>query len=208
MSDKQAGPASSVITFCCVLAAGLLVDLWTKWWAFANYYPYYQATGITDDAHQPVWWIDQVLGIQTSTNGGALFGMLQGFQWLFIGLSGVAFVAILVWLFAFHGWRDRLLVFCLAMISGGILGNLYDRLGLWHQAETPSEAYYGVRDWIHFRLANVPMFDPWPNFNIADSLLVVGVCLMLVQSFLAPVHDPATADQDQPASDANDATRD
>lgn len=186
MSNKPATWLGSLVMFCLILAIGLASDLWSKDWVFRQYYPYFQQEGPPEiQAFAPHWWIDGVLGIQTSTNGGALFGMMQGFQAVFIGLSLFAFVCILAWLFALQAYRDRLLVFCLAMISGGILGNLYDRLGWWHQAATPPDAFYEVRDWIHFRLAGIPMFDPWPNFNIADSLLVVGVGLMLVQSFLA-----------------------
>ena len=63
-----------------------------------------------------------------------------------------------------------------------VIGNLYDRLGLWWQPGYPEQWQSGVRDWILFRLNGVPMFDPWPNFNIADSLLVAGACMLLYQS--------------------------
>lgn len=172
----------AAIVFLSLAASGVAVDLWTKSYMFANYWPYSQPPDAWPNAHTPHWWIDGIFGIQTSTNGGALFGMMQGYQSVFVSLSVLALVGLLTWLFAFGAWRDRLLLCCLGLITGGILGNLYDRLGLWHDATTPVDFHYHVRDWIHFRLAGVPYFDPWPNFNIADSLLVVGVVLMLIHN--------------------------
>lgn len=173
----------AVAIFLLLGAGGLVADLWTKSYMFERYWPYHQDPNQWPISHEPLWWIDGVLGIQTSTNGGALFGMMQGYQIVFVTLSGLALVGLLIWLFGFGAWRDRLLLVCLGLMTGGILGNLYDRLGFWHESITPADFHYHVRDWIHFRLAGVPYFDPWPNFNIADSLLVVGVLLMLVHNF-------------------------
>ena len=66
------------------------------------------------------------------------------------------------------------------MITGGIIGNLYDRLGLWWQDTYPAEWQSGVRDWILWQASDE---WKWPNFNIADSLLVVGACMLLYHSF-------------------------
>ena len=56
--------------------------------------------------------------------------MGQGFWLLFAALSIAAAVGILVWLFAAGAARDWLLTVALAIVTIGILGNLYDRLGL------------------------------------------------------------------------------
>jgi signal peptidase II len=84
---------------------------------------------------------------------------------------------------------DRWLLLALALITGGIIGNLYDRLGLpglqWHAPlERRGEAVLAVRDWIHFKLDGV---IDWPIFNLADSWLVIGAGLMLLISLRAPV---------------------
>lgn len=173
----------AVVVFLLLAGSGLAADLGTKSYIFANYWPYHQHPNDWPITHEPSWLIDGVFGIQTSTNGGALFGMMQGFQVVFVTLSLLALFGLLLWLFGFGAWRDRMLLSCLGLITGGILGNLYDRLGLWHDARTPADFHNHVRDWIHFRLEGIPYFDPWPNFNIADSLLVVGVLLMLVHNF-------------------------
>jgi signal peptidase II len=95
---------------------------------------------------------------------------------------------------------DAWLTVTLALITGGILGNLYDRLGLWHAADTPLEVRYGVRDWILFKCRYIPLriFNPWPNFNIADCLLVVGACSLALYSLWNPA-EPATAASPPPA---------
>ncbi len=83
----------------------------------------------------------------------------------------------------------------------GIFGNLYDRLGLpglvW-QSPSPKagQAVHAVRDWIHFELHRIH-FD-WPVFNLADSLLVLGACMLFFhvawRERRLQISDPARAD--------------
>jgi signal peptidase II len=71
----------------------------------------------------------------------------------------------------------------MGLVAGGILGNLYDRLGM-HGLEPPNAG--GVRDWILFRYKQYT----WPNFNIADSLLVVGAIMLGYHAmFISPKHE-------------------
>jgi signal peptidase II len=129
------------------------------------------------------WWIiDKHFGIQTSMNPGALFGMGAGWWWLFALLSVAALVGILSWLFIFKAAHDRWITVALGFVSGGILGNLYDRLGL--PAGIPPHYQHCVRDWILFEWpeSGLHIFNPWPNFNIADSLLVTGAIMLAVHA--------------------------
>ena len=187
---NQKGFLPTLVIFWAVLLIGLFADLGSKSWVFENYW---QNGSVEAYRSQPVWLVGNFLGIQTSTNGGASFGMLQGYQTYFSILGVLSFLAILVWLFALGGWQDRLLTICLGAISGGILGNMYDRMGLWHTENTPEKHLYHVRDFIHFRLEGIPIFDPWPNFNIADSLLVCGVAVLVVKTLFTK--EPAKEDQ-------------
>lgn len=152
---------------------------------FGHYFDPLRADFKTPDyaPQTPSWLIEGVLGIQTSTNAGALFGMGSGYSWLFASFSVVALIGILVWMFWFGGLRDRWLTFSLGMICGGILGNLYDRVGLGYLPSYPPEIRTNVRDWILFRLEGVPFFNPWPNFNIADVCLVCGAIMLFIHAF-------------------------
>lgn len=163
--------------FAAIAGGGLAADLWTKSYMFAR-------LGMPD--HGRVWWVwPGVFGFQTSLNEGALFGIGQGWQAIFVVLALAALAAVLGWLFLFGGARDLWLCVALSGITAGVLGNLYDRLGLhglvwpqWHPSSgTP---VYAVRDFI------LVMIGPyhWPNFNIADSLLVGGAGLLIVHSLI------------------------
>jgi signal peptidase II len=87
----------------------------------------------------------------------------------------VAAIGILVWLFWLGAAHDWLLTVALGSVMGGIGGNLFDRLGLWQNPENPGQWRTEVRDWILFRYEQYT----WPNFNIADSLLVCGAILLV-----------------------------
>jgi signal peptidase II len=65
------------------------------------------------------------------------------------------------------------------MVSGGALGNCYDRLGL-HGEHFPGdhEPALAVRDFLRFRFGT---YD-YPIFNIADSFLVAGAIMLMIQS--------------------------
>ncbi len=112
--------------------------------------------------------------------------MGAGRWWIFASLSIVALAGILIWLFVYRAAQDRWINVALGCVTGGILGNLYDRLGLWTTAGLKPEFQHGVRDWILFWWPELKLqiFDPWPNFNIADSLLVTGAIMLVVHAIV------------------------
>lgn len=125
-----------------------------------------------------------MLTLETNLNEGALFGMGQGLGLAFAGVSVLAIAGILAMMSRRTTRDDPLLVTSLGLIVGGILGNLYDRLGLpglaWHApAERVGQPVRAVRDWIHFTLPGV---IDWPIFNLADTWLVIGAGLILLMS--------------------------
>jgi signal peptidase II len=177
-------PFSRYVVFSAIAVIGCALDLVTKAWVFSS--PVLRSGQI-------LWLWDGHVGIQLSRNWGALFGIGQGKTWLFASLSVFALIAIPIWLFAFRAARDGWLTFTLGCVTAGILGNLYDRLGLSGQqwaapGHTSPDAVHAVRDWILWQ-ANDRW--RWPNFNIADSLLVLGACLMFLQfRRVTAAHDP------------------
>lgn len=166
----RAVPTNRYFIFLLIGGLGCLADLATKSWVFS-------ALGAPGGPTQWLW--EGYCGFQTSLNEGALFGMGQGKVWLFASLSIAAAVSIVYWLFINGAARDLLLTIALGCVMGGILGNLYDRLGLWSLPGRPGQRIYAVRDWILFQYHDWV----WPNFNLADSLLVCGAALLVWHTY-------------------------
>jgi signal peptidase II len=172
--QPDAVPASRYALFALVAATGCYADLATKRLVF-------QWRGMPGE--QPIWWFLQgLVGIETSLNTGALFGLGNNRVLWFAALSAVALVGILVWFVVGRVGRDWGLTLVLGCITGGILGNLYDRLGLWSVGPDGRAQIFAVRDWIRLSYGDYV----WPNFNIADSLLVCSAAYLLWHSFRSP----------------------
>ena len=174
---KQAVPLSRYLVFF-VLAIGICAaDLAAKTWMFGH-------LPLGDAA----WWLwDDVFGFQTNLNEGALFGIGQGLWPLFAALSVSAAVGILIWLFLVGAAKDWLLTVALALVMAGILGNLYDRVGLpglaWPNGfgHPPGTPVHAVRDFVLVMIGRWP----WPTFNLADSSLVCGAVLLVCHALFA-----------------------
>ena len=65
----------------------------------------------------------------------------------------------------------NLTTIALGLILGGAIGNLYDRIALHH-----------VIDFLEVRIVHYH----WPDFNVADSSIVVGACLLLLETRRPP----------------------
>jgi len=124
----KAVPTNRYVLFLALAVGGCAIDLATKAWVFGWLGPPGPA------ASHWVW--DGHFALQTSLNEGALFGIGQGKVAWFAVLSMAAAVAILYWLFVAGAAVDRWLTVALGCITGGIFGNLYDRLG-WHELIWP-----------------------------------------------------------------------
>lgn len=109
--------------------------------------------------------------LQGTWNPGVTFGLARGRHPEILALTSVATLALLTWLLATRN-PSRLLHLGLGMIVSGALGNLYDRLR-WHE----------VRDFFLIYLGDLekPSWT-WPNFNVADAAIVVGVGLVIWDS--------------------------
>ena len=188
-------PFNRYVVFVVIAVCGFAADLITKYAVFnwLGVAPFFldksNAAAVArwrGDEHLDhlSWLWDQHFGFQTSLNTGALFGMGAGRWWIFASLSVLALIGIWTWLFIYRAATDRWLTVALGFVTGGILGNLYDRLGLWNTAGIDAVFRHAVRDWILFQWKGVPLFDPWPNFNIADSLLVTGAIMLVVHAIV------------------------
>jgi len=105
-------------------------------------------------------------------NTGAAFSLLEnlppnGVRLGLISFSVVAAVIVLALLWR-AGRAFTLTSVSLALILGGALGNLYDRIRFHH-----------VVDFLAVRIYHYN----WPDFNLADSCIVIGACLLLLEIF-------------------------
>ena len=106
-------------------------------------------------------------------NRGAAFSFLNdasGWQrWFFVAL-GIAAAAFIVWMLARHGGQ-RMFGWALALILGGALGNVIDRVLHGH-----------VIDFIDLHFGDYV----YPTFNVADCGICIGVAVYLIHSLRQP----------------------
>jgi signal peptidase II len=126
--------------------------------------------------------------VPPAVNHGALWSLGGEFKTdanhFFAAVSLLAALGISIWALRKKDASDRWLFVALGLILGGTLGNFYDRI-----------VFGGVRDFLCF------YWFRFPVFNVADSCLVVGASLLLLQAFFAkpkaepPANEPVTQPQ-------------
>jgi signal peptidase II len=109
--------------------------------------------------------VDGWLGLEYTQNRGAAFGVLSGFGPV-LATASFAILTGLLLLYMRQARPPLWQTVAIGLIGGGALGNLLDRVRLGH-----------VIDFLSV--------GPWPNFNIADSAITVGV-LVLIWSLTRP----------------------
>ncbi|MDH3647910.1 MAG: signal peptidase II [Gammaproteobacteria bacterium] len=117
--------------------------------------------------------IMSLLDITRLHNTGAafsLFANMGGWQrWFFVVLGLSVGLLILFWLLRLRVPQQRMLVAGLALILGGAIGNVIDRLIYGH-----------VVDFIHVHYGTLY----WPAFNVADSAITIGAILLIIDTIL------------------------
>jgi signal peptidase II len=135
------------------------LDQWTKWLAESLLEPY-----------RPLPVVP-MLNMTLMYNEGAAFSFLAdagGWQrWLFAAFALVMTAVLVIWLLRLKN-EERAMAMGLSLIAGGAVGNLIDRLMTGRVVDF-IDVY--VADW------------HWPAFNIADSAITCGICLLLLISF-------------------------
>jgi signal peptidase II len=119
------------------------------------------------DVHPVTGFFNLVL----TYNKGAAFSFLasaSGWQKHFLTVVGIGASLFILYLLARHG-SQKLFSLALAMILGGAIGNVIDRL-----------AYGHVVDFLDFHVGGWH----WPAFNMADSAIVGGAILLVVDELL------------------------
>ena len=152
------------------------LDQLTKWWIYTHFqlnpspeiaakYP----AAVEATLHLPLEYvvIPDWFRIIHVGNTGAAFSFLTGHGWVFVLLSVLAFAGLIV------AWKknmfpDALSRWGVALIFGGILGNVTDRFVHGYVVDFLSFD-------LHFRYA-----DPFPTFNVADSCIFCAACCFLL----------------------------
>ncbi len=138
-----------IVLLIAIIVGSVALDQLTKWLSVV----YLQGA-----PSLPLW--QDVLHFTFVKNEGAAFGMLKDHRWVFMIFSTVAIIGLTVYLFGFRP-KEKLISISLAMIVGGGIGNMIDRVALGY-----------VIDFIDFRLINFAVF------NVADSFVTVGAFLL------------------------------
>lgn len=150
------------------------LDRWTKDWVSAH---------IALGGAIPV--IDHIFRLTHWTNEGAAFSMFansaspQAVRWGLVAFTIVASLVVLIAMIRL-GSRFTATTIALALIFGGALGNVHDRV-----------EYGSVIDFIEVHIYRYH----WPDFNVADSAVVIGACLLVLDSLVHRTH-PDDADEE------------
>ncbi len=150
---------TGALLFWPITLAGAAFDLWSKAAVF---------NWLNWDERYSV--INGFLQFIIRENDGAAFSAFQGWTKFLVAISCVALVVV-VGIFFSHKVTSRLVLFAMGCITAGIIGNLYDRL--FNEGR--------VRDFIDVYVGS----HHWPTFNVADSLLCIGVGLLIISNLTA-----------------------
>ena len=134
----------------------VVLDQWSKYWIVANFREYEVLT---------VW---PVFNLTLVYNTGAAFSFLSdagGWQrWFFVTVGVLVSLVMVIWLARLQP-RERWTALGLALVVGGAVGNLIDRVVL---GKVVDFLQWHWQDWY------------WPSFNLADSAITLGVILLLL----------------------------
>ncbi len=157
--ESAAGAWKRMLPWVALASVIVLIDQLTKI-AIERAFDY-------GDVHPVTGFFNLVL----TYNKGAAFSFLasaSGWQKHFLTAVGIGASLFILYLLARHG-SQKLFSLALAMILGGAIGNVIDRL-----------AYGHVIDFLDFHVVGWH----WPAFNVADSAIVGGAILLVVDELL------------------------
>jgi len=144
------------LIFWPLMAAGLTLDLWSKMAVF---------NWLEQKPGNSVSIIDGCLRLVRALNDGAAWGLLSGHRYKLIAISAIALIATIVIFLSSRNER-KLFHVGLGIFAAGICGNLYDRVFNGGRVRDFIDVYYGDYH--------------WPAFNVGDSMLCIGVGLMII----------------------------
>ena len=159
MNETSATSNSRFYVWTAIAALVVIADQATKW-AVVKWIALYEKIPL-----------NSFINLTHHKNPGAAWSFLAdagGWQrWFFIALASVVSVVLIVWLWRIRNQRQAILSAGLALVLGGAIGNLIDRV-------VSGE----VTDFIQV------LFGTWafPSFNVADAGISVGAALLIIDA--------------------------
>lgn len=155
---RASGGEKNYFLFIIIAVIVLLLDQVSKWIVVNNI-----------EAHQIISVVPGFFRFVLVKNRGIAFGMLSkklsGFYYYFLLLTTIGVTGVILFFFFWIRKATKWLTVGLSLIFGGALGNLADRVRLGY-----------VIDFLDFFLKDYH----WPAFNVADSAVTIGTCLLLL----------------------------
>lgn len=142
--------------FAITSVGGVIADIISKWVVFSQV-----------NEFGKVVLIPGLLNILRSENKGVVFGLFPGKTTVFIIFSAIA-IAVILFLYIRSDKTIFLSNLALGLVLAGAVGNLWDRI--W---------FSSVRDFIDLHIGEK---YHWPTFNVADSLICIGIFVMVFTS--------------------------
>lgn len=144
-----------MLIYYIIAAVMVAFDQWTKYLTVENI-----------PLHETLEFIPGILSFTYIRNEGAAWSILEGQMWFFY-LVTVIVLVVLFYHMQKYGKESRLFDWSLTFILAGTLGNFIDRLRLQY-----------VVDMLQLE------FIEFPIFNVADSLLTIGMILLIIYVFM------------------------
>jgi signal peptidase II len=172
----------------------LIADQITKWLVLAFL-----------ELHESVSVFGDWLRFTSIRNPGGAFGLRWGHDIVYY-VSAALIIAWIVWQLKRDGATRRLSMWALALILGGALGNLVDRVLYGEVIDFIDVEFFDmVVPAFDFGVIRHPgyLLDRWPTFNIADSAVTVGICALLFTLWRDPVIGQSGDSEPLPAASSD-----
>ena len=148
-----------------LIAILFAVDIWTKRYAFRSVNNIiYKTRGIHNHIN-----INKFFNIVKVVNTGISFGLFNNLVYGQYIISCIVFLIVTFLIYLTWKSNKKYDIFVYSLIIAGGLGNLYDRI-----------IFGGVFDFLDFHIGEYH----WPAFNLADSLICIGVALLLLKDLI------------------------
>jgi signal peptidase II len=165
--SRASGPRNYILPLLSIAAAVAIIDRITKHLIMHR---------LPEGSAHTV--IPGILRITHVLNTGAAFSMFaESASTVAVRHGLVIFSVVAIFIVLGMLWRVRhsfsLTSVALALILGGAIGNVYDRV-----------RYHYVVDFLEVHIVHYH----WPDFNVADSCIVIGACLLFIEIFRTQPH--------------------